>query len=575
MENNSILEPRLLLSAYPLTRGIIERIETGQKDAETRALCLGELKKNSPKAIFNVLQKLGSSNLELWVVISDHNYQPYLHIMLLLASLVPAKRYYVVDYYGEGYEVNRLKIWMTVPWRLLWGSINGAWALRQADVATRRLMGAERLENHGSGVCSVAYLKTNLWFGVQAGGSIGHVTGVVNGFSRTGSKIDTYTAESSPLLDDDVGVFHIPIRASGGIPLEINGYIFQREFDRFVTVCCQKNSEIDLVYQRNCLVNYSGVLLSRQLKVPLVIEYNGSEVWIAKHWGTPLRFSALAERIEEVNLRHAHLIVVVSDVLKDELLERGIEAERILAYPNCIDPTIFDPDRFSRQRLLALRSQWNIPADALVCGFVGTFGPWHGVDVLARVVRMLVQEMPHWLQQSKIHFLFVGDGQLMPKVRELLSDMPKGLYTFTGLVPQTDAPAYLAMSDILLSPHVPNADGSRFFGSPTKLFEYMAMGKPIIASELEQIGQVLQGAWHVGRQGGPCSLDDLEQSAALLTKPGEVKEVVDALVYLAENSESCKALGDRARSLALTRYTWEQQVREIKNRLHSLEGRCA
>ncbi len=56
---------------------------------------------------------------------------------------------------------------------------------------------------------------------------------------------------------------------------------------------------------------------------------------------------------------------------------------------------------------------------------------------------------------------------------------------------QSEAPTYLAISDIVVSPTVPNPDGSPFFGSPTKLFEYMAMGKPIVASDLDQIGEVL------------------------------------------------------------------------------------
>jgi len=57
---------------------------------------------------------------------------------------------------------------------------------------------------------------------------------------------------------------------------------------------------------------------------------------------------------------------------------------------------------------------------------------------------------------------------------------------FAGHVEHAQVPALLDACDILLSPHVPLEDGSEFFGSPTKLFEYMAMGKGIIASRLGQ-----------------------------------------------------------------------------------------
>ena len=81
----------------------------------------------------------------------------------------------------------------------------------------------------------------------------------------------------------------------------------------------------------------------------------------------------------------------------------------------------------------------------------------------------------------------------MNDVKEILGEfLSSSFVCLTGIVPQKDAPKYLVASDILVSPHIPNADGSRFFGSPTKLFEYMAMGKAIIASDLEQIGEILK-----------------------------------------------------------------------------------
>ena len=93
---------------------------------------------------------------------------------------------------------------------------------------------------------------------------------------------------------------------------------------------------------------------------------------------------------------------------------------------------------------------------------------------------------------GKVRLLLIGDGGKMPLVRDILQRSGAiGRAVLTGTVPQSDTPGYLATADIFASPHVPNPDGSPFFGSPTKLFEYMAMGRAIIASDLDQIGEVL------------------------------------------------------------------------------------
>src|SRR5206468_9930424 len=116
-----------------------------------------------------------------------------------------------------------------------------------------------------------------------------------------------------------------------------------------------------------------------------------------------------------------------------------------------------------------------------------------------------------------------------PRVKEVLREVPRELYTLVGLVPQGEAPSYLAAADVLLSPHVANPDGTRFFGSPTKLFEYMAMGRAIVASELEQIGEVLAGSHHVGRDGMPPTERTLARSLGLLVTPGSQDELIAAI----------------------------------------------
>ena len=107
-------------------------------------------------------------------------------------------------------------------------------------------------------------------------------------------------------------------------------------------------------------------------------------------------------------------------------------------------------------------------------------------------------------------------------------------------------PEYLAASDILVSPQVPNPDGTPFFGSPTKLFEYMSMGKAIVASDLDQIGKLLT-----------------HEEDAILVPPGDAKKLAEAILSLAEDSDLRKRLGNQARTVAMNKYSWDSHVRSI------------
>jgi glycosyltransferase involved in cell wall biosynthesis len=100
--------------------------------------------------------------------------------------------------------------------------------------------------------------------------------------------------------------------------------------------------------------------------------------------------------------------------------------------------------------------------------------------------------------------------------------------------------------DILVSPHVPLADGSDFFGSPTKLFEYMAMGKGIVASRLGQIGDVL-----------------VDNETALLVEPGDAADLSKAIIRLSADVELRARLGSAAREAAVGLHTWQRNAANI------------
>ena len=145
------------------------------------------------------------------------------------------------------------------------------------------------------------------------------------------------------------------------------------------------------------------------------------------------------------------------------------------------------------------------PAEAPTVGFIGTFGLWHGVRVLPEIIAGVASA------RDDVRWIIVGAGALFDEVRADIER--RGLLDrveLTGVVPHERAVELLAACDVCVSPHVPNPDGTRFFGSPTKLFEYMGLGKAIVASDLEQIGEVIEHE----RTGLLCPPGDAEAAAA-------------------------------------------------------------
>jgi glycosyltransferase involved in cell wall biosynthesis len=412
------------------------------------------------------------------------------------------------------------------------------------------------------------YLKPALIFGVNVGGSVAHVAGIANAIARTGAAVHLLSSREQPLVDASVRQIVVPPRFLIAFPFELNQLRYQSVFVHAARRHARYDSP-DFIYQRYGLNDLSGLLMRRRLRVPLVLEFNGSEVWSNRHWGEPLRFERLGRTIESVNLRHADLVVVVSKALIEQAVSLGASPERILFSPNGIDPVCYDPARFTDEDRHETRRELGISQTARLLTFIGTFGLWHGTDVLAEAIRRLIDEERSWLEERDVHFLYVGDGALAPKVRSILGpSCGVPFVTLAGFRSQSDAPRILAASDIFLSPHVPNPDGTPFFGSPTKLFEYMAMAKPIVASDLDQIGWVLRG-WRPEEPPPPAEAPRSSR-AALLVEPGSVEDLVRGIRQAVDLPRpEADALGREARRLVLQSFTWDRNVAAVLERLRA------
>jgi glycosyltransferase involved in cell wall biosynthesis len=265
---------------------------------------------------------------------------------------------------------------------------------------------------------------------------------------------------------------------------------------------------------------------------------------MSKNWGKKFHFEQIADEIELADFRYADLIVGNAEPMKDELMQRGVDENKILIVPNGVDPIRFSPSIDGTN----IREKYKISEEEILVTFVGTFGPWHGTEVLAKTIKEVCST------NKNIKYMFVGNGANYNLVLDIVNQSGfSDKVIFTGLIPQLETPEYLAASDILVSPQIPNPDGTPFFGSPTKLFEYMAMGKAIVASSLDQMSYLLSN-----------------NDTALLTEPASITDLTYAILKLSKDKSLRQKLGANARNVVLEKYTWDKHVEIILEKLETI-----
>lgn len=377
---------------------------------------------------------------------------------------------------------------------------------------------------------SALYVRATLTNSAE-GGMRTHVAGFMSGAAALGHKLKFLVSAAESDDPETLVISPSPLFGATKALFELwNNLVFAVRGLLLSTVSA---GESDFIYQRYSRFSWAGVLLSAVTGLPLALEYNGSEVWISKQWD-PIGLRWLLKRFEQLNLRAADLIFVVSGVERRNLIEAGVGSAKVIVNPNGVDTDRFHPDCGGP----AIRRELGIE-DQIVVGFVGTFGPWHGAPVLAEAATRI--NVPG----ERFHFVFVGSGEQRAQTESIIESAAVSA-TFTGSVSHEKVPAYLDACDILASPHVPSTDGSEFFGSPTKLFEYLAMGKGIVASRLGQVGEVI-----------------IDGENGLLVEPGDADGLARAIERLAGDGELRARLGAAARETAIERYTWRHNAARV------------
>lgn len=284
----------------------------------------------------------------------------------------------------------------------------------------------------------------------------------------------------------------------------------------------------EALYERYNLYYHAGVRLSRARSLPMLLEVNAPLAEERARYGG-LALKGLAHASETSLWRAADVVLPVTGVLARMIEEAGTPPEKIHVIQNGVEPEQLEPHdpRPARERFGL--------TDRIVLGFTGFVRDWHGVD---RILRWMARS-----GRDDLHLLLVGDGDVVPDLKRLAAEL--GLaerFTVTGVVQRHEVAGLVAAFDVALQP------AATAYASPLKQFEYMALGKAILAPDQPNIAEILA-----------------DGADALLFPPTDEEAMGRQLARLVADPALRARLGAAARATLLRQdLTWAGNARRVE-----------
>ena len=292
-----------------------------------------------------------------------------------------------------------------------------------------------------------------------------------------------------------------------------------------------QQSDVKGIYERYNLYLLAGVWVKRKTGIPLVLEVNAPMALERRQYGG-LSWPRLADWAERFVWTNADYVLPVSDVLAQCMIAQGVDARRIVVIPNGIN----EEDYVNLPSNAVAKAQLGLQG-RLVVGFTGFVREW---DRLDRIVRWVAARA----ERHNVHLLIVGDGPARADIDRCARELNVAdRVTFTGAVPRKDVPALAAAFDIALQTAlVP-------YASPLCLFEYLALGKAIVAPNQPNHREIL-----------------IDRVDALLYDPVDGLGVEAALDELCDNPVLRESIAASARDVIGRKgLTWERHAARVKD----------
>jgi glycosyltransferase involved in cell wall biosynthesis len=289
-----------------------------------------------------------------------------------------------------------------------------------------------------------------------------------------------------------------------------------------------KSKNIELIYERYSLFMFASVWWAKRHNIPIILEINDScQVQRVR----PLTFFKLAAAIERWVFKNATGLVFISSRFKQVAEQAYGDIAPAVVSPNAADLDKFIIDDNAGK---ALREKLAI-GDKVVLGYVGAFVHWHGIDWFVDLISERLKESPDLV------LLLVGDGVAYEPIKnKIQQENVADQVIMTGKVPHHEVATYLSAMDFGILPD------SNDYGSPMKLFEFMAMGKGMVAPDFSPIAEVVK-----------------DNETSWLFTAGNRQACIEKVLNVAKNKTHYQQIGKNARAYIERERQWKHNAEQL------------
>ena len=300
----------------------------------------------------------------------------------------------------------------------------------------------------------------------------------------------------------------------------------------------RQKTKPDIIYTRMGVFSVAPLIYSKLIKKPHITHFPDNIAEDMEMEKTNKLIVSGYKLIEKINCLHSKAITTPTQGIKDHLVKTyKLPENKVTVIPNAANTEHFKPmDQEACRKELGLG---NNP----IIGFVGGLAPWQGLEYLIQAAPQILEKIPD------AEFIIVGDG---PQKEELLKQTQnqklENKIKFTGKQPYNKIPTYINAFDICVVLKKPMTSGY----SPLKLYEYLACGKPVIASDLPGF-ELLK-----------------EERIGLVICPGDVDAIASSVVSLLGDEARRMDYGQRGRRYAEEKNSWGANADRLINLSKSL-----